>query len=583
MQDEKNLEQRLHDLEYRLETLERWKDEVAGRGEVAFVEPPPSVHPPSAAEQSAPSDSLPSAERGPQPIPEIVQPPPVDFDIALVGRTLIVLGGAFLLRAITESGVVPAAAGVLLGLAYAITWMIVGLRPAVSRSSAAYHGVAAVLAAYPLIFEATRKFDVFEAWSSVLVLVVVSVLWVLLTWRKRLYGLAWLATLGAMGTTVLLMAETSSMVPFVWYTAGLGVTTLWMGYQLRWYALRWPVAAFLDAMLLLMAFLVVTDRLIIEPLLALFTAAVAFTGYLISFVVRNLIRERNVVLFDVAQMMGALVCGLGGALWVAEAKALAVPFALSVLLLAALCYGASFIFIPRHAVSPGSFFFYSTLALVLVLGAAAFITEGLPSSILWSGLALTAAYFAGRYEKPVLAMHCGIYLVAGVIGAGLVQAGFRVLALPAGTDWSVAWESAILILAASAITAGIHPIERKGSFSVWNTAKLGILLVFGWTCSTLLMAALGSALHGTDINAGIVAFERTAILSGLTIAAAWVARYRFLAPGRQAANILMIVLAMKLLWDDLRVGNPATMFLSFACVGTAMILATKLRKGAVEL
>jgi hypothetical protein len=45
----------------------------------------------------------------------------------------------------------------------------------------------------------------------------------------------------------------------------------------------------------------------------------------------------------------------------------------------------------------------------------------------------------------------------------------------------------------------------------------------------------------------------------------------------------MIVLAMKLLWDDLRVGTPVTMFLSFASVGIAMILATKLRKSAVAV
>jgi uncharacterized membrane protein len=53
----------------------------------------------------------------------------VDFDLALVGRTLIVLGGAFLLRAITESGVVSPSVGVSLGLAYAVTWLLARIRP----------------------------------------------------------------------------------------------------------------------------------------------------------------------------------------------------------------------------------------------------------------------------------------------------------------------------------------------------------------------------------------------------------------------------------------------------------------------
>ena len=97
----------------------------------------------------------------------------------------------------------------------------------------------------------------------------------------------------------------------------------------------------------------------------------------------------------------------------------------------------------------------------------------------------------------------------------------------------------------------------------------------------MLMAVVGGALHGTEANGGMVAFERTAILSGLTIVAAWVARYAALSPGRRLANILMVALAMKLLWDDLRAGTPLTMFLSFACVGLALIVATKLRKSAV--
>jgi hypothetical protein len=33
------------------------------------------------------------------------------------------------------------------------------------------------------------------------------------------------------------------MMPFLWYLIALGVTTLWMGYHLDWYLLRWPVAA----------------------------------------------------------------------------------------------------------------------------------------------------------------------------------------------------------------------------------------------------------------------------------------------------------------------------------------------------
>lgn len=584
MSHEKDLEARLAALETRLETLEAWKASVTGgeapapgSGLAASAEvAPPALHP---RREAPPSSEL--ATQASE--PDVIQPPQVEFDLALVGRLLIVLGGAFLLRAITEGGVLPATIGVSVGLAYAATWLVLGMRPGVSRTSAAYHGLAGILAAYPLVFEATRKFDVLGDWSSALTLALITALWVVLSWKKMLNGLAWVATLGAIGVSVLLMAETGSMVPFTWYFVGLGVTTLWMGYRLKWHLLRWPVAAFLDLLLFFMAFLVVTDRIEIAPAVAMASGCGAFAAYLASFVLRNLVRERNIVTFELVQTIAALVMALGGAVWIAAVKdTLELPLALAMLAIAAASYAASFVFIPRHFTSPTNFFFYSSLALVLVLGAGAFISKGLPGSVLWSALALTSAFFAGRYEKPVLAMHSAIYLLAGMIGAGLVQSGFRVLALEADGKWSVSWSGALLVLAASAMAAGIHPIERKGSYSIWSLAKLLILFVLGWTFATLLMALVGRLLHGTTPDAGLVAFERTAILSGLTIAAALVARYATLSPGKSLANILMVALAMKLLWDDLRVGTPLTMFLSFACVGAALILATKLRKRAVE-
>jgi hypothetical protein len=570
------LERRLLELERRLAALEQWKSEAAGSPGMQTVREAAAAR----------ADVSPVVERvaaapGEPADGAVVQPPTVEFDLSMVGRTLIVLGGAFLLRSITESGLVSASVGVSLGLVYAAAWLVAGMRPAVSRTSAAYHGLAAVLAAYPLVFEATRKFAVLDAWSSALTLAVVSALWVVLCWRKMLNGLAWIATLGFMGTSVLLMAETTAMVPFVWLHVALGVTTLWMGYRLKWHLIRWPVAAFLDVLLLFMAFLVVTGRSAIPPTVAMAAGAGAFAAYLASFVLRNLVRERSVVAFEVSQTIVLGVCGLGGAMWIAGAKdTFEVPLALAILVIAAASYGASFVFIPRHSTGPANFFFYSTLALVLVLGAGMMIAEGLPSSALWSGLALTAGFFAGRYEKPVLALHCAIYLVAGLVSTGLLQAGVRTLAIEATGDWGVPWVGAALILVASGIAASIHPMARRGTYSVWRAAKLAILAVFTWTGATMLMAMLGTVLHGTTPSAAMVSFERTAVLSGLTIGAAFVARWPTLSPGRTLASVLMVSLAMKLLWDDLRVGTPLTMFLSFACVGVALILATKLRKSA---
>jgi len=43
--------------------------------------------------------------------------------LSLVGRLFIVLGGAYMLRAMTDAGTIPPAAGVALGLAYGLVWL----------------------------------------------------------------------------------------------------------------------------------------------------------------------------------------------------------------------------------------------------------------------------------------------------------------------------------------------------------------------------------------------------------------------------------------------------------------------------
>jgi len=91
--------------------------------------------------------------------------PDVGSVVALLGRTLFVLAGAFLLRALTDSGRLEAGLGILVGLAFAMTWIVMADRAGGRRqsASAAFHGLAFVLIAFPLLFEATNRFHFLNA------------------------------------------------------------------------------------------------------------------------------------------------------------------------------------------------------------------------------------------------------------------------------------------------------------------------------------------------------------------------------------------------------------------------------------
>ena len=87
--------------------------------------------------------------------------------LTMSGRTVMVLGGAYALRALTESGRLPATAGVVLGIAYALSWLGVADRASSRRPlSGSFHGLAAILIGLPLLCEASAHFALLSARSS---------------------------------------------------------------------------------------------------------------------------------------------------------------------------------------------------------------------------------------------------------------------------------------------------------------------------------------------------------------------------------------------------------------------------------
>ena len=103
--------------------------------------------------------------------------------LGLLGRTCIVLGGAFSLRALTNTGQVPMDAGVWLGLAYASLWLVLAGRA--TGASAFFHGLSALLVALPLVVEAVLGFKVMSGAVGSLVLMSFAVATLGVAWRRQ--------------------------------------------------------------------------------------------------------------------------------------------------------------------------------------------------------------------------------------------------------------------------------------------------------------------------------------------------------------------------------------------------------------
>src|ERR1039458_4242619 len=96
--------------------------------------------------------------------------------LPVVGRALLGLAGAYLLRALTESGTLTVEAGIGAGIVYALLWLFRAARsPATERLKTAFDSLPAVLILCPLLWEGTIRFHAIGAWTAACVLLAFAI------------------------------------------------------------------------------------------------------------------------------------------------------------------------------------------------------------------------------------------------------------------------------------------------------------------------------------------------------------------------------------------------------------------------
>ncbi len=226
--------------------------------------------------------------------------------VSLVGRSLMVLAGAYLLRAVTDSGAIPALAGVAAGLIYATWWLVSSDRAAGSkkRMSAGFHAFTAMVIAYPLIGEATARMGLVGASAGASLVAFFFVLALAVAWRRDLAAVAWTNVILAIVTTLGLFVATRALMSYVLALLVIAGALEVLAYRDRWLGLRWPVAIGLDATVLVLADIASRPSGPPEGYASISASGAIAVGlilpglYLGSLVTRTLIRRRRVELVD---------------------------------------------------------------------------------------------------------------------------------------------------------------------------------------------------------------------------------------------------------------------------------------------
>ena len=507
--------------------------------------------------------------------------------LAILGRAFLVLCGAFLLRGLTEAGILPHALGIVLGYLYAAAWIVMADRAATAGRTlaATLSGCVASIVAYPLLWEAARKFSLLSPDQAVAGVALFTALALAVAWRRRLQTLAAAVTVAALVTDLSLMLSYRAWVSGSLVALALAAYSVWIAYLREWPGMRWPVALALDVLALMMVSKAIAG---IDPAMPPGPPAVAvlifgvgfIVVYLGSFALAMLRMRRRVGAFEVVQGIAILAAGFAPVHHFLKAVHMGDRWFAALTLLAGLvCYATAFVFVDRRFGRGGNFWYFSSLALALSVVGLATATEGALRVALLCGFGIAAAALGARFDRITLRWHSACFLVvAAAIHGTLVRILAAYTAAPAGVA-RIPSLADLLVIGAAVACYLIFSAAGDRSSSPWPTAIPTFVIAaisgvglgaVGLMFFSLLLERSGS------LNPAPLAAARTVVLALSAGLAAGLGSLRDDRALRWLVYPLLVVCGLKLVAEDLRLGSPAMLFVAFATFGIALIVAPRL-------
>jgi len=530
--------------------------------------------------------ALESTQAPQQPKSDALDPPPAEPEAhviatasdvtaiaTLLGRTFVVIGGAYLLRALTESGRLPPAAGVGLGLAYAVTWFVASYRSAVTRPlSAQFHGVTAVVIGWPIILEAATRFQLLRPGAAALLLgVMTAIAWIVAA-PRRLDAVLGAAAFGTIATALITALVVDHFGAFALLLVAFSVVTYW---QRGW--LRWPVA--IVAGLSVMA---VTMRAMstppLEPRWLAFLAHAAVLATMQgTLAIRVLIQNKPVRLFDVLQAASGLVIGVGGAVLVARRGGAGLGLIGALTALPALgAYLAAGIRLTDRPHMLGSFHAFATFGLAALVTALVLLLSGTGLALVALALAVVAIAIGPQRLAGSAPLHGAVYVLTALAATGALTVAAAVwVARP--SPWPTMSVIAWLTLAVTAVCATMRPtLQSDVARVITRSGRLLIAAACVFVAGGAAVMALAPLIAGTPPDPGILASLRTAVLSITVVALGAAARWPHTAIFARLVYPVLALGGIRLLVDDFRHSEPSTLFIALALYGIALALGPRL-------
>ena len=497
---------------------------------------------------------------------------------SVLGRVVLGIAGAYLLRAAGESGIFPLWIAETLAICYAAAWLVWAAWPGAQSRLVRYsYSIAAALILSPLLWEAAVRFQTIKPTVAAVVLSAFAFLAATLAWRRNISPVAWVGMLTAVITSLVLLPATRGPVPFTLALLAMAVLSEFASSRGRWPALRPVVAVSADFATLILIVILGNSQAIppdyhpVAPGIVIALVVALFAIYAVSLVIRSLILRLKITGFEVAQFAATVLLAGWAVLRITHEAGLS-PLGASCLIAGAACYFAAFGLLARHRERP-NFHFYATCGVIFVMAGSFLALPSLPLAI-WLCLAAVIATGLGvRARSPALDLHGVVYLSGAVFASGLLEYACRALAgaypAPPGVLPIVAAAAAVLCTAMVSRYPGERPGERLIRIL---PAILGVFATAGLAVGALVWLIA----HGAAPSLPLLAVIRTVVTCAAALLLAFVgARW-----GRLElvwiAYAAAVLGSLKLVFEDLRFGSTGSLAASLLIYGAVLILIPRL-------
>jgi hypothetical protein len=199
-------------------------------------------------------------------------------------------------------------------------------------------------------------------------------------------------------------------------------------------------------------------------------------------------------------------------------------------------------------------------------------------------LAIIAAWFSGRTGWVSLSLQSTLLLVAAGIVSGLLVTGLEALSGTPEGEWPelVGWHA---VIALTTVACLFIPVAQHSDR--WGTAAgLPQLVVLGLSVGevgglmVIYLAPLLAGVNSQEPNLAVLAALRTALLSISSVTLALSSRHRRWPEARWLVYPVLVLVGIKLFIEDFPNGQPATLFVALAFVGSALLIVAKLLRRA---